>query len=545
MRLTVATLGFATGVITAVGMALIPATFISRAVQNPVMSLDMVTTGNTYDGTATQTMSVGTIDKCVSDPSTVFPHTRTAQLIIQNVEDLVGAQARINHEDTQVEVTNLIWSPFTDPNTLAPVGFLNLPVDPLALDHRSTTAASDFTQPNTSLASASYLGDQQFGISPDTPPKAASDGNTSYSAPSGGILATVVMSVKAGANGNTSNFLNLDDGVPNLPQSSVDILTGAGIFKVNLDNAHMGDGYVGSGTGVNCVVPACDPDCPGGAPPTTPPPTPTATPTPCLACTPTPTSTPPPKGSFPSVRLDMVTTGNTYDGTTTQTMTVGTIDNCLTEMPGNNAAHNVQAHLILQNVEDLAGAQVRINHADARLEVTNILWTPFSDPNTLAPVGFLNLPIDPVNLDHRALTGASDFSQPNTSLAAQSYLGDQNFAISPDTPPKSPTPDDNSYSAPTGGILATVVINVKAGQLGQPSLAIDLDHDPPPGSSVDILTGAGIFKMNLQGFQLGDGFIGNGVACVAGPQDEVETDKPVASLRQGLVSFTENLPVQL
>src|SRR2546425_2584082 len=187
----------------------------------------------------------------------------------------------------------------------------------------------------------------------------------------------------------------------------------------------------------------------------------------------------------PTLSLDMDRTGNTYcdslsllpDGTTpcspANSMTVGTIDNCLTEMPGDNNPHNVLAHLIVQNVEDLAGAQVRINHDDSKAEVTNVLWAPFTDSSTLAPVGFINLPIDPVTTDHRALTRASDFSTANTSLASQSYLGDQNLAISPDTPAKA-VPDDTSYSAPTGGILATVVINVKAGQGGQPSLVIDL-----------------------------------------------------------------------
>jgi len=233
----------------------------------------------------------------------------------------------------------------------------------------------------------------------------------------------------------------------------------------------------------------------------------------------------------------MVFNDNSYDGTVSpQTMTVGTIDNCLTEMPGNNAAHNVQAQLIVQNVEDLAGAQVRINHDDSKAEVTNILWTPFSDPNTLAPVGFLNLPIDPVTLDHRGVTGASDFSVANTSLASQSYLGDQNFAISPDTPAKA-VPDDTSYSAPSGGILANVVINVKAGQVGQPSLTIDLDDNVPnpPGSSVDIFTANGIVKMNLQGSQLGDGFIGEGVTCVAGA---AETPTPAPTPTAGAATPT-------
>jgi len=231
-----------------------------------------------------------------------------------------------------------------------------------------------------------------------------------------------------------------------------------------------------------------------------------------------------------------VTTGNMYDGTATQTMTVGTIDNCLThdaaQLPDPNTQHNHVVNLIVQNVEDIAGAQARFNHDDTKAEVTNLNWTPFSDPNTLSPVGFLNLPIDPTATDHRAVTQTSDFSQPGTSLSAASYLGTQDAAISPDTPAK-PAPDGNtSYSAPTGGILANVVIQVKAGQQGQASLTIDLDdaNPTPPGTSVDIFTAQGIVKMPVGGFQLGDGFIGEGVTCVAGAQETAPPATPTPTL---------------
>src|SRR5438093_362925 len=163
----------------------------TKAVQNPTLSLDMVTTGNMYDGTATQTMTVGTIDNCLTHDAAQLPdpntqHNHVVNLIVQNVEDIAGAQARFNHDDTKAEVTNLNWTPFSDPNTLSPVGFLNLPIDPTATDHRAVTQTSDFSQPGTSLSAASYLGTQDAAISPDTPAKPAPDGNTSYSAPSGG-----------------------------------------------------------------------------------------------------------------------------------------------------------------------------------------------------------------------------------------------------------------------------------------------------------------------------------------------------------------------
>src|SRR6476620_3817061 len=67
----------------------------SRAVQNPSIGLDMVPSGNAYDDT-TNTMTVGTIDNCLASPvANTATHTHAAQLIIQNVEDLVGWQVRL------------------------------------------------------------------------------------------------------------------------------------------------------------------------------------------------------------------------------------------------------------------------------------------------------------------------------------------------------------------------------------------------------------------------------------------------------------------
>src|ERR671922_635720 len=69
----------------------------SEAVQNPSISLDMVTAGNTYDE-LNNSMTVGPIDNCLSSP-TANPnsHVHTAHFVVQNVEDLVGWQARMNY----------------------------------------------------------------------------------------------------------------------------------------------------------------------------------------------------------------------------------------------------------------------------------------------------------------------------------------------------------------------------------------------------------------------------------------------------------------
>src|SRR5438034_5952574 len=63
----------------------------------------------------------------------------------------------------------------------------------------------------------------------------------------------------------------------------------------------------------------------------------------------------------PSMSIDMVPTSNTYNDTT-NTMSVGAIDNCLTSLTGNNSTHAHQAHLVVQDVEDLVGWQARLNY---------------------------------------------------------------------------------------------------------------------------------------------------------------------------------------
>ena len=69
----------------------------------------------------------------------------------------------------------------------------------------------------------------------------------------------------------------------------------------------------------------------------------------------------------PSISLDMVTTGNSYDETT-NTMTVGAVDHCLaTAPPGNVSTHLHQSHLIIQDVEDLIGWQVRFNYTGGQM----------------------------------------------------------------------------------------------------------------------------------------------------------------------------------
>jgi len=297
----------------------------------------------------------------------------------------------------------------------------------------------------------------------------------------------------------------------------------------------------------------------------------------------------------PRVSLDMVTTGNTYSDPGAggdNSMTAGAIDQCVTETL-NNAAHNrTLNHLIIQNVEDLAGWQVRLNYLANRMRFTSFNSTPFNDTNNSQPVGFLNLPIassthgsvvqlskidryPETSVSVPSLAGATTITvgsatgfapgqtigigtpanretgrtvsavtanpqqitfspalvndhlglatevvnvtdpMPQTALIGATYVGAQTFAISPDTPAK-PTPDDTSYTANTGGVLANLVLRIEPDQGGQPSLFMNLDDNSPnpPGSAVVIFNGAGTTEINLASSALGDGFVGQGPTCV-------------------------------
>src|SRR2546428_5294734 len=173
-----------------------------------------------------------------------------------------------------------------------------------------------------------------------------------------------------------------------------------------------------------------------------------------------------------TLALDMVPTGNDYcdgaglepDGVTpcspANSMSVGAVDSCLADAAGNNNLHTHIAHVIVQNVEDMIGWQARLNYDGGMMRPNSVQFTPFTDSNTLQGVSFVNLPIDSGSSTHRDITAAVFIPPgspgPQTAAFGSSYLGTVAAAISSDTPPKS-TPDDVSYSAPNGGILAALM----------------------------------------------------------------------------------------
>src|SRR5262245_53316202 len=132
MRLIIgaATVLLAVGV--AAGGLFLSGTLTSQATQNPTISLDMVTTGNAYSDPGLggdNSMAVGTIENCLNAASSTVTHNHAAQLIIQNVEDLVAYQARLNYIGDKLRPSVFNPTPFSDTLNGGSVGFINLPLD--------------------------------------------------------------------------------------------------------------------------------------------------------------------------------------------------------------------------------------------------------------------------------------------------------------------------------------------------------------------------------------------------------------------------------
>ena len=226
----------------------------------------MVTTGNVYDDT-TNSMTVGPIDNCVTAPANPATHTRSTHLVVQDVEDLVAYQVRLNYVGDQMRPLSFNATPFTDNNLGQPVGLLNLPIDRVSGVHRDVTPAaaipvapSDGTNtPQTAIVGATYNGMQTFPVSPDSPAKATPD-DSSYNTAGGGVIGALVLQVVGDESGQPSLFMNLDDNSPNPPGSAV-VFNGSGTTTMNLDSSALGDGYYGNGA--TCVPFDCvNVECP-------------------------------------------------------------------------------------------------------------------------------------------------------------------------------------------------------------------------------------------------------------------------------------------
>jgi len=287
-----------------IAAALFFASSATRAVQDPRVSVDMDTTGNSYSdpgAAGDNSMTVGAIDNCLTSiPGNNAQHNHLVHLIVQNVEDLVAWQARFNYLGDQMRVSAFNGTPFTDTNTTATVGFLNLPIDPALSDHRGISPSQAIPPaaagPQTALIGLNRFGTDSFAISPDTPYINDEPAQT-YNTTGGGILASVTLQVLAGNDGNASLLVDVDDGVPNPLETSVTIFTATVTQLVPIPPYNLGD--ANHGEGVTCIAQPIDTPVPTATPTlsATPTPTESATPTPTIPPTETPTATPTPTGT--------------------------------------------------------------------------------------------------------------------------------------------------------------------------------------------------------------------------------------------------------
>jgi hypothetical protein len=221
----------------------------------------------------------------------------------------------------------------------------------------------------------------------------------------------------------------------------------------------------------------------------------------------------------PRMSLDMVTTGNSYDDTT-NTMTVGTINRCLnTPPPGNNVTHTHSAHLVIHDVEDLIGWQAQLAYDGGKMRPNTVNFAPFVDNGTGQNISFQNLPIDGSTSTHRDFTGPTKIPAaapgPQKARIGATHLDDRTLPVAPDSPAKA-VPDDASYSASSGGVLATVSLQVLAGNAGQVlRMALEPKSSTPPGSKAVIFTSTGQQKIELNDAALNDGYHSEGVAVTA------------------------------
>jgi hypothetical protein len=238
-----------------------------------------------------------------------------------------------------------------------------------------------------------------------------------------------------------------------------------------------------------------------------------------------------------TISLDMVPVGNTYDDAT-NTMTVGTVDFCLeTAAPGDNTTHTHVAQVVVQNVEDMIGWQVRVNYDGGMMRPNTVNFLPFADTVNAQNISFVNLPIDSATFVHRDVTSAANIpaASPGAQTAAfgSSYLQSQTAEVSPDTPPKA-SPDGGAYSAPSGGVLAALQYQVLAGNAGNAALLLDLDDDVPntPGSGISFFDGSTSQQVLLSEFALGDGTHAEGATC-AGATPPPTTPTPTTTATPG------------
>ncbi len=167
-------------------------------------------TGNTYSedpnsdsDAADQRMSVPTpFLRCVSRTVTDFTQPTQSlvftDIVIQNAQEMVGVDIRINYDPARISLLSASMTPFTGGSTGQSVGLMNLPAPPYApfsfSTHATAGPATNIDNTNgAAFLSGTYLGTRTFAQSTESGP--AVDGATNTlpnrnagHAPDGGVV---------------------------------------------------------------------------------------------------------------------------------------------------------------------------------------------------------------------------------------------------------------------------------------------------------------------------------------------------------------------
>ncbi len=280
-------------------------------------SNDPSSTGNTYvedpngDGDASdQLMSVDTLTRCVRRDITDFNIVQQTQIvtdiIIQDAQEMVGGDVRINFDPSLIQFVSASVTPFPGGGfTGQPVGLINLPVEPFAGGtHRTAGPAENFDNTNGAVFLAGvYLGSHLFKVSSESGPSVDSTANSlpdrnAGQAPNGGVFVRINWNLQPASSGQDV-LIDLTTAGPSFTGGG-DITVGSDLVilvtespapggtseVITLGNADLFDGIVY----VNKALPS---PCPHAAPA----PAPTATPVP--GTIPTATTMPTGDGGLP------------------------------------------------------------------------------------------------------------------------------------------------------------------------------------------------------------------------------------------------------
>jgi len=158
---------------------------------------------------------------------------------------------------------------------------------------------------------------------------------------------------------------------------------------------------------------------------------------------------------------------------------------------GNIGQVRIVTDIIIQDAQEMAGADVRINFNPAQIQFVSASITPFTAASDFVTgftgqvVGLINLPVEPFSGGtHR--TASPGFNSDNTNGAvflAGTYLGLREFDVSSESGPTvdsatNSLPNRNAGQAPNGGVFVRINWNLQAASSGQ-DVRIDLKTGVP------------------------------------------------------------------